>query len=291
MDDFVILTDSCCDMTARMAADLELEVLPLTMTMDGEEYPNTLDGRYITNEEFYKRLRAGKTSTTAAANVGQFEDAMRTVLGRGQDILCLCFSSALSTTYQSAVIAAENVAPDFPERTIRVIDTLSASRGQGLLVYLAAQKKKEGLTLSQLGDWVEDNKLHVCHWFTVDDLNFLKRGGRVSAATALVGTMLSIKPVLHVDDEGHLIPLEKVRGRKKSLKALVDHMEQTATSPVADQTVFISHGDCEGDANRVAEDVKRRFGVQTVVLNNVGPVIGAHSGPGTVALFFLGRHR
>ena len=181
MQDYIIMTDSCCDLTDQMARELELEVLPLTMTMDGEEYPNTLDGRYITNEEFYKRLRAGKTSTTAAANVGQFEDAMRTVLGRGQDILCLCFSSALSTTYQSAVIAAENVAPDFPERTIRVIDTLSASRGQGLLVYLAAQKKKEGLTLSQLGDWVEDNKLHVCHWFTVDDLNFLKRGGRVSA--------------------------------------------------------------------------------------------------------------
>ena len=174
MQDYIIMTDSCCDLTDQMARELELEVLPLTMTMDGEEYPNTLDGRYITNEEFYKRLRTGKTSTTAAANVGQFEDAMRAVLGRGQDILCLCFSSALSTTYQSAVIAAENVAPDFPERTIRVIDTLSASRGQGLLVYLAAQKKKEGLTLSQLGDWVEDNKLHVCHWFTVDDLNFLK---------------------------------------------------------------------------------------------------------------------
>lgn len=151
MQDYIIMTDSCCDLTDQMARELELEVLPLTMTMDGKEYPNTLDGRYITNVEFYKRLRAGKTSTTAAVNVGQFEDAMRTVLGRGQDILCLCFSSALSTTYQSAVIAAENVAPDFPEHTIRVIDTLSASRGQGLLVYLAAQKKKEGLTLSSWG--------------------------------------------------------------------------------------------------------------------------------------------
>ena len=141
MQDYIIMTDSCCDLTDQMARELELEVLPLTMTMDGKEYPNTLDGRYITNEEFYKRLRAGKTSTTAAANVGQFEDAMRAVLGRGQDILCLCFSSALSTTYQSAVIAAENLAPDFPERTIRVIDTLSASRGQGLLVYLCAREK------------------------------------------------------------------------------------------------------------------------------------------------------
>ena len=226
MQDYIIMTDSCCDLTDQMARELELEVLPLTMTMDGKEYPNTLDGRYITNVEFYKRLRAGKTSTTAAVNVGQFEDAMRTVLGRGQDILCLCFSSAMSTTYQSAVIAAENVAPDFPEHTIRVIDTLSASRGQGLLVYLAAQKKKEGLTLNQLGDWVEDNKLHVCHWFTVDDLNFLKRGGRVSTATALVGTMLSIKPVMHTDNEGRLTMVGKARGRKASLKALLDAIER-----------------------------------------------------------------
>ena len=290
MQDYIIMTDSCCDLTDQMARELELEVLPLTMTMDGKEYPNTLDGRYITNEEFYKRLRAGKTSTTAAANVGQFEDAMRTVLGRGQDILCLCFSSALSTTYQSAVIAAENLAPDFPERTIRVIDTLSASRGQGLLVYLAAQKKKEGLTLSQLGDWVEDNKLHVCHWFTVDDLNFLKRGGRVSAAAALFGTMLSIKPVLHVDDTGHLVPVSKTRGRKASLLALVDRMAESAIDP-AGQTIFISHGDCEADAEFVADEVRRRFGVQDIYINYVGPVIGNHSGPGTLALFFLGSRR
>lgn len=290
MQDYIIMTDSCCDLTDQMARELELEVLPLTMTMDGEEYPNTLDGRYITNEEFYKRLRAGKTSTTAAANVGQFEDAMRAVLGRGQDILCLCFSSALSTTYQSAVIAAENVAPDFPERTIRVIDTLSASRGQGLLVYLTAQKKKEGLTLSQLGDWVEDNKLHLCHWFTVDDLNHLKRGGRVSAAAALFGTMLSIKPVLHVDDTGHLVPVSKTRGRKASLLALVDRMAESAVDP-AGQTIFISHGDCEADAEFVADEVRRRFGVQDIYINYVGPVIGNHSGPGTLALFFLGSRR
>lgn len=290
MQDYIIMTDSCCDLTDQMARELELEVLPLTMTMDGKEYPNTLDGRYITNEEFYKRLRAGKTSTTAAANVGQFEDAMRAVLGRGQDILCLCFSSALSTTYQSAVIAAENLAPDFPERTIRVIDTLSASRGQGLLVYLAAQKKKEGLTLSQLGDWVEDNKLHVCHWFTVDDLNHLKRGGRVSAAAALFGTMLSIKPVLHVDDTGHLVPVSKTRGRKASLLALVDRMAESAVDP-AGQTIFISHGDCEADAEFVADEVRRRFGVQDIYINYVGPVIGNHSGPGTLALFFLGSRR
>ena len=290
MQDYIIMTDSCCDLTDQMARELELEVLPLTMTMDGKEYPNTLDGRYITNEEFYKRLRAGKTSTTAAANVGQFEDAMRAVLGRGQDILCLCFSSALSTTYQSAVIAAENLAPDFPERTIRVIDTLSASRGQGLLVYLAAQKKKEGLTLSQLGDWVEDNKLHVCHWFTVDDLNFLKMGGRVSATTAFLGTMLSIKPVMHTSDEGKLVPVSKARGRKASLQALIDKVAELSIEP-SEQVMFICHADCEKESRAVAEELKARYGVKEVYINYIGPVIGSHTGPNTMGLFFVGTKR
>ena len=290
MQDYIIMTDSCCDLTDQMARELELEVLPLTMTMDGKEYPNTLDGRYITNEEFYKRLRAGKTSTTAAANVGQFEDAMRTVLGRGQDILCLCFSSALSTTYQSAVIAAENLAPDFPERTIRVIDTLSASRGQGLLVYLAAQKKKEGLTLSQLGDWVEDNKLHVCHWFTVDDLNYLKKGGRVSAATALVGTMLSIKPIMHTSDEGKLTVVGKARGRKSSLNTLIDTVGRLGID-LQDQVMFICQADCQAEAETVAAQLKQRYGVKEVYINYIGPVIGSHTGPNTMGLFFVGTER
>ena len=171
-----------------------------------------------------------------------------------------------------------------------VVDSLCASLGQGLLVWYAARMKNEGRGIGAVRDWLEENKLHLCHWFTVDDLHFLKRGGHISSATAVLGTMLSIKPVMHVDDEGHLTKVGTARGRNASLKALVDHMAETAIDP-AGQTVFISHGDCEEDANKVAEDVKRRFGVQTVVLNNVGPVIGAHSGPGTVALFFLGRHR
>ena len=211
-------------------------------------------------------------------------------LKEGEDKDNLCFSSALSTTYQSACIAAQTLSEEVPEATVRVVDTLSASLGQGLLVYLCAQEKRRGASLEALTAYAEATRGKVCHWFTVDDLNHLKRGGRISATTALFGTMLSIKPVLHVDDAGRLIPMSKTRGRKASLLALVDHMAETAIDP-AGQTVFISHGDCEEDANKVAEDVKRRFGVQTVVLNNVGPVIGAHSGPGTVALFFLGRHR
>ena len=291
MREYVLMTDSCCDLPDQMAKDLQLEVLPLTMHMDGQDYPNTLDGAAISNEEFYRRIRAGKMATTSAVNVGQFEDAMSAILEQGKDILCISFSSALSTTYQSACIAAESVQAKHPEGRIRVIDSLSASLGQGLLMYLTAHKKlEENLTLDQLGDWVEENKLHVCHWFTVDDLNHLKRGGRINAATALFGTMLAIKPVMHVDDEGRLIPVSKARGRKASLTALVDRMEATAIDP-AGQTVFISHGDCLEDAEFVAGEVRRRLGVETVHINYVGPVIGNHSGPGTMALFFLGSER
>ena len=291
MDDFVILTDSCCDMTARMAADLELEVLPLSLNMEDRVYHNYLDGREIGFQDFYARLRAGALATTSAISVGVFDEAMRKILDSGRDVLYLAFSSALSTTYQSAVIAADDLREAYPGRKIFVVDTLSASLGQGLLVYLCVQEKRKGKTIDQVHVFAEETKAKVCHWFTVDDLMFLFRGGRVSKTAAWAGTMLNIKPVMHVDDEGHLIPLEKVRGRKKSLKALVDHMEQTATSPVADQTVFISHGDCIEDAEYVADLVRERFGVTDILINYVDPVIGAHSGPGTMALFFLASER
>ena len=290
MRDYVLLTDSCCDLSAEMAAELGVEILPLSLEMGGKSYRNYPDGRDIGFQEFYTRLRAGELATTSAVNVGEFEDKMRALLQTGRDILCLSFSSALSTTYQSSVIAAEELKDEFPDAKILTVDSLCASLGQGLFVYLCAQEQKKGKTIDEVKTFAEETKGRVCHWFTVDDLNHLKRGGRINAATALFGTMLAIKPVMHVDDEGHLTKVGTARGRNASLKALVDHMAETAIDP-AGQTVFISHGDCEEDANKVAEDVKRRFGVQTVVLNNVGPVIGAHSGPGTVALFFWGDER
>ena len=290
MRDYVIMTDSCCDMTAQLAQELELTVLPLSLQMGQETYRNWLDGREIGFSEFYARIRGGATATTSAISVGDFEEAMRPILAAGKDILCLNFSSALSTTYQSAVIAADSLRDEFPDARICVVDSLCASLGQGLFVYLCARQKQAGKTLEEVHAYAEDIKLKVCHWFTVDDLNHLKRGGRVSAATALFGTMLSIKPVLHVDNEGRLIPMEKVRGRKASLLAVVDHMEKTAVDP-RNQTVFISHGDCLEDAEFVADEIRRRFGTQDIRINYVGPVIGNHSGPGTMALFFLGTER
>lgn len=290
MRDFVIITDSCCDMTAQMAEELGLVVLPLSLQMSGATYHNWLDGRDIAFRDFYARIRSGETATTSAVSVGDFESVMRKELSNGRDILCINFSSALSTTYQSACIAADELRSEFPEAKILVVDSLCASLGQGLLVYLCAQEKKGGKTIEEVHTFAEETKGRICHWFTVDDLNHLKRGGRISAATALFGTMLSIKPVMHVDDGGHLTAVSKARGRKASLLALVDQMEQSAIDP-KQQTVFISHGDCEADAQFVAEEVRRRLGVTDIHINFVGPVIGNHSGPGTMALFFLGTKR
>ena len=290
MREYVIMTDSCCDLTDHMAKELELAVVPLTVHIDGHDYPNLLDGSAISFEDFYGKIRGGVLATTAAANVGQFQEAMRPILAAGKDIVSINFSSALSTTYQSACIAAQDMKEEFPDANIYVVDSLSASLGQGLLLYLTVQKKREGLSAQELVQWVEDNKLHIDHWFTVDDLNYLKMGGRLSAGAAFFGSMLSIKPVMHVDDQGRLIPVSKARGRKASLTALVDRMAATAIDP-ENQTVFISHGDCLTDAEFVAEEVRRRLGVKTVCINYVGPVIGNHSGPGTMALFFLGKER
>ena len=288
MGEYVILTDSSADLTAELVAELGVEVIPLSFTMEDKTYFNYPDNRDIDPADFYARLRGGAMATTAAVNVADYTEAMEPILKEGKDVLVLAFSSGLSATCHSAQIAAGELMEQYPDRKVYVVDTLCASLGQGLLVWYAANLKKQGKTMEEVRDWTEEHKLNLCHWFTVDDLHFLKRGGRISAATAVVGTMLSIKPVLHVDDEGHLISMGKARGRGASLTALVDHMEQTVTDV---DTVFISHGDCLADAEKVAADVKKRFGTKDVVINNVGPVIGAHSGPGTLALFFLGTKR
>lgn len=290
MNDFVIITDSSCDLPEKLAAKLELEVLPLSVHMNGRDYFNFLDGKDISFQDFYTKLRAQETCTTAAVNVDAFVSVMETHLKKGKDVLCIAFSSGLSNTYNAAHLAAEELTPKYPDRKIYAIDSLCASLGEGLLVWHAVEEKRKGGSIDQVKQWVEENRLHLCHWFTVDDLNHLKRGGRVSPATALIGTMLGIKPVMHVDDEGHLINMSKARGRKASLEELVTRMEQTVVNP-KEQIVFISHGDCLEDAQWVSEEVKRRLHVKDVVINYVGPVIGAHSGPGTVALFFLGTKR
>ena len=290
MNDYVLLTDSSADLSDELVRELDIQVLPLFFTMGDKTYQNWPDNREMDPADFYRSLREGSVATTSAVNVGDYTEALTPILEAGKDVLILAFSSGLSATCHSALIAAQELGEQFPERKVYVVDTLCASLGQGLLVWYAARMRQEGKSLEEVRDWVEDNTLRLCHWFTVSDLMFLKRGGRISPATAMLGTMLSIKPVMHVDDEGHLTKVGTARGRGASLKALVDHMAETAIAPET-QTVFISHGDCLADAQKVAQDVKARLGVKEVVINYVGPVIGAHSGPGTVALFFMGSKR
>lgn len=287
---YIIMTDSSCDLPDALAKELELTVLPLTVMVDGKERRNMLDESEVTYEEIYKRLRAGEVCTTSAVNVAAFEAKMEELLKQEHDILYIGFSSGLSATYNSGETAARTLREKYPERKILTVDSLSASLGQGLLVYHAVMKKREGKSIEEVRDWTEANKLHLCHMFTVDDLMFLKRGGRISGATAAIGTLLNIKPVMHMDDAGHLVALYKTTGRKKSLKALVDRMAELAIEP-SEQTVFITHGDCIIDANYTADLVAGRFGVKNIVINHVGPVIGSHSGPGTIALFFLAKER
>lgn len=290
MRDYCIVTDSTCDLPANIVTDLGITVIPMEFQLDGTTYLNYPDGRDYDFHAFYDALRAGKASTTSQVNYQTFLDTFTPILESGRDILYLAFSSGLSGTYNGSVIAANDLMEKYPGSKVISVDTLAASVGEGLLVYTAAKKREEGLSLDELAQWVTDNRLHLCHWFTVDDLNHLKRGGRISPAVAIIGTALGIKPVMHVDDEGHLIPVSKVRGRRKSLDALVEHMTETCDKPES-QTIFIGHGDSKEDAEYVAKLVRQKFKVKNIILNYIGPVIGSHSGPGTLALFFFGTHR
>ncbi len=290
MCDYVILTESSCDLPAGLAEELDIQVLPLSVTMEGQEYLNYLDGREISNGEFYRSMREGSVGKTAAANPEQLVSLMEPILQSGKDLLYLGFSSALSSTYSVASIVAEELKEKYPEQKVLVVDTLCASLGQGLLVYLAAQQKLAGKTIEEVRDFAVETRPYLCHWFTVDDLVYLKRGGRLSSASAMIGTLLNIKPVLHVDDAGRLVGVEKVRGRKASLQRMLDHMKETAVEPEK-QTVFISHADCPEDAALMEALVRTHCGAAKIMVNPIGPVVGAHSGPGTLALFFLGSKR
>ena len=282
-----IITDNCCDFPAEMYEELGLSVVPLVVRFQDKEVSQYSE-KWL--KKMYAGLREGEVATTSAVNPQGWEAVMEPVLAAGEDVLVMAFSSGLSTTYQSAVIAATELSDKYPDRKIRVIDTLCASLGQGLLVWYASQKRDAGMSFDDQADWLEDHKLNLCHWFTVDDLMFLKRGGRVSAATALVGTMLQIKPVLHVDDEGHLINVAKARGRKASIDALAKKLGETGL-PGENDTVFISHGDCIEDVKILEDILKNKYGVKNIFTYYVGAVIGSHSGPGTIALFFLGNKR
>ena len=289
MSKYILFTDSTADLSPALIEEMDVQVIPMCFTLDGAEYRNWPDGREMDMKVFYDAMRAGSAVTTSQIAMADFRAAFEPVLAEGADVLYLAFSGALSGTYQASCLTADDLMEQYPGRRVVCVDTLNACMGEGLLVYHAALLRKGGAGLDEVADWVRQNALSVCSWFTVDTLTYLKRGGRVSAATAMAGNLLGIKPVLHVDEEGHLVAMEKVRGRKASLDALVAHYAEGGTDH-PNNTVFIAHGDCLEDAEYVARKV-RAIGAKRVEIHTVGPVIGAHSGPGTMTIFFTGAGR
>ena len=290
MHNFVIVTDSCCDLPASLAEEMGLSVVNLSVLVGDKTYTNHLDWREISGGAFYDLLRDKNTSSSSAPSIGDFVQVMEPILQEGKDILYLGFSSALSSTYSTGALAAQELMEQYPQRKILCADSLCASLGQGLFVRLVWEKQQAGASLEEAHAFAVELVPHLCHWFTVNDLFFLQRGGRVSKATAVVGSALQIKPVMHVDDQGRLIKIGTARGRKGSIAALKDKLKETITNP-EEQTIYISHGDCEEEARYLADLIAKEVPVKGFVFNHVGPVIGSHSGPGTIALFHVGKQR
>ena len=288
MADYVIFADSACDLDRKYFTEWNVKRIDLHFSFVDEGIEHA-DGD-MAFSDFYNRMREGKIAKTSAVSTGDFKDAFRADCEAGRDILYLGFSSGLSGTFNSGRLAMEELREEFPDRKLIAADSLSASTGYGLLLYLTAKKRDEGATIEELEEYIIDTRLHVCHWFTVDDLVYLKRGGRINPAVAFVGGVLGIKPVLHVDNYGHLVNVSKARGRKGSIQALADHYEESALDP-SGGTVMICQGDCPFDAAKLAGILREKHGVTVKIISYTGTVIGAHSGPGTLALFFVGKER
>ena len=287
MSDYVITVNSTVDLPKEWLQERNVPVIPLKYMMDGVSYVD-MDG--LSAKEFFQKLRDGKMATTSQVNPEEAREAFEPFLKEGKDILHLGFSSGLSGTCNSMKIAAEELQEEYPDRKVIVIDTLCACLGEGLLLYYALKRKKEGMDIDQLAEWVEANKLHVCHDVTIDDLHHLQRGGRISKTVAVVGSIVQIKPIIHMDNNGYLQVIGKERGRKKSLQKIVD-MALEQSRGWENDLVMITHGDCEEDANYVADLVREKMGIQEILVNNIGTVIGSHTGPGVVAVFCMGEKR
>ena len=287
MNDYVITVNSTVDLPKEWLEERHIPVIPLKYTIDGETYKG-MEG--LSSKEFFQKLREGKMAVTSQVNPEEAKEALEAFLKEGKDILHLAFSSGLSGTYNSMRIAAEELEEEYPERKVIVIDTLCACLGEGLLLYYALKRKGEGKSIEEVAQWAEENKLHVCHNVAIDDLNHLQRGGRVSKTTAILGTMVQVKPIIHMDDKGLLQVIGKERGRKKALNKIVDMAVEQAKGWEND-IIMITHGDCAEDAEYVAELVRKKMGIENILVNNIGEIIGSHTGPGVVAVFCMGSKR
>ncbi len=287
---FKIITDSAANLNDNQIKEYDVEVLSLKYIIDGEEYDSYIKGQKIDFSEVYRLLREKAAITTSLVSREECDKVIKPVLESGQDALILAFSSGLSGTYQNIVLAANDYKEEYPDRKIIVVDTLCASLGQGMAVYYASKLQKEGKTIEEVAEWVDNNKGSICHIFTIDDLFFLKRGGRLSGTSAVFGTLLGIKPLLHAADDGKLYVTGKARGRAATLEHLINSVGEKGID-VENQDIFIVHGDCEDEARKIGEEVKKKYNVKSVLYNLLDPVIAAHSGPGTLAIFFIGKER
>ncbi|MGI5891920.1 MAG: DegV family protein [Bacillota bacterium] len=290
MHDYVIITDATADLPVEILNKLSVDVVPMQFQIGEDNFTHYPDAREMSFHDFYERLSSGDLATTSQINAYTYTEFFTPYLQKGLDILYIAFSSGLSGTYNASTIAAQELMEKYPERKVYCIDSLCTSVGEGMLVYYAALKKQEGLDIDQLKEWVEKTRGTICHWFTLYDINYLRRSGRVNLLVAGLASMLSIKPVLHVDDLGFLVAVGKARGRKKALTALVEQMEKTCVNP-EEQVVFIGHGDYEEDAIYVADLIRSKFKVKDIIITHIGPIIGAHTGPGVLSIFFFGNKR
>lgn len=288
MPDYVLITDSTNDLPADTVQEANVIVMPMTFTIGEISYKNYSDHRELSPKDFYQMMRDGAVPTTVQLTPSHLCDFFEPYLQKGLDILYLAFSSALSGTYASGLLAAEEMMKKYPERRIVVIDSRCASLGEGLLAYLAGCRRKKGASFDELQKWILENRLSICHWFTVDHLKYLKRGGRISSATAMVGTALQIKPLIYVDNEGRLIPKEKIKGRKSSIEALLKKMEATGVN-LQEQTIIVGHADAIEEAQYLKKEIAARFHPRKIIVGYIGPVIGAHVGPGMAAVLYVGK--
>ena len=291
MRDFVIITETTADLPASYIKENGLVIAPLYYQIDETVYG---EEKHLESKDFFDAMRNGAAPTTSASNPDTLRKKYIELIESGKDILHLAFSSGLSCSYNNASFVAEDLKEEYPDAKITVIDTLCASLGQGLIVNSAVQLKQQGKSIEEIAGWIEAKKLNLCHQFTVDELIYLYRGGRLKKSSAILGTIINIKPVLHVDNEGHLVPLAKVRGRRKSLNALVDNMIAALDGydfDIENEWVYISHGDCQEDAEYVKKQIEERIGAKNFLINYLSPTIGSHAGPGTVALFHYGKTR
>ena len=290
MSDFSIVADSACDLTPEILKEFDIRIVPLNARIGDEEYVDYPDERGIAPDALCEKLRSGLPAQTSAPSLDLFSETFEEILKEGRDILYIGFASTLSATFSTGAAAAAMLAERYPDRRIITIDSYSASLGIGLLIYLTAVRKREGAGLEETAKYVEDMKFRINHWFTVADLKYLRRGGRLSYAKATIGIALHIKPVLHMDDDGHLTPVSKVRGRARSLETISDKVAAMAVEPEK-QTVFICQCGCADEAAEVAARIKKTAGVRNVIIGPIGPVISSHTGPGTMGIFFVGEHR